>query len=101
VAPSPLTNALTLRMGYTYNMNPIPDSRTAFNVASPTILEHTVYAGFSYNVTECFMLSLAYAHGFENTVQGPYITPLGTLPGASIKSDVWADTVMIGATVKF
>jgi long-chain fatty acid transport protein len=96
-----VTDALALRIGYTYNMNPIPDARSAFNVASPTILEHALYAGASYRLTECFMLSLAYAHGFENSIKGLYITPLGAIPGSSVQSTTSADTILIGATVTF
>ena len=96
-----LTDALSLRCGYTYNMNPIPDAHSIFNVASPTIIEHAVYMGASYQVTSCFLLSMAYAHGFENSVSGPIISPLGTFSGTSVSSTVSADTVVLGATVKF
>jgi long-chain fatty acid transport protein len=96
-----LTDALALRVGYSWNQSPVTDSQTAFNVASPTILRHTVYAGASYSVTPCFLLSISYAHGFETSVTGPYITPQGVLPFSSIRSEVSADSVQLGATVKF
>jgi long-chain fatty acid transport protein len=96
-----LTPCVSVRLGYTYNTNPISDNNTIYNVASPLILEHTVYFGASYNVTEKFVLSVAYAHGFENSVQGPYQTPLGTIPGASVQDTLSADTFLFGATIKF
>ncbi len=96
-----LTDAVSLRLGYTFNTNPIPDDASSFNVASPTILEHTLYAGASYKVTETFLLSLAYAHAFQNTISGPLVTPFGTVLGSSITNQAQVDTLLIGATVKF
>jgi long-chain fatty acid transport protein len=91
----------SLRAGYTYNTNPIRDERTMYNIASPLILQHTAYLGASYNVTQCFVVSAAYAHAFWNDVEGPFITPQGPVPGTSVKSSVSADTVVLGVTVKF
>jgi long-chain fatty acid transport protein len=96
-----LTDCLALRCGYTFNTNPIPDSRAAFNVASPVIIEHTLCVGASYNVSQCLTLSVAYAHLFQNSITGPYITPLGTVPGSSVSSTVSADSLLVGASVKF
>jgi len=96
-----ITDPLFLRMGYTFNTNPISDANTTFNVASPLILQHTLYMGASYQVSKSFMVSVAYAHAFENSIQGPFLTPLGPIPGASVQSSVWADTFILGATVKF
>jgi long-chain fatty acid transport protein len=96
-----VTDPLFLRMGYTFNTNPISDANTIFNVASPTIIQHTLYMGASYQISRCFMVSAAYAHAFENSIQGPIITPFGPVPGSSVQSSVWADTFVVGATVKF
>jgi long-chain fatty acid transport protein len=96
-----VSSCFYLRLGYTYNTDPIPNTRAAFNVASPLIIEHTIYAGLSYDFTESFRVSLAYAHAFDNSIQGPYITPRGTIPGGSIQSTTSADTWLIGATIKF
>jgi long-chain fatty acid transport protein len=95
------TDCLALRLGYTYNMNPIPDSNSTFNVASPTIIQHSISVGSTYKVTDCFLVSLAYVHDFENSISGPFITPLGTVPGSTIKSQTSTDAILIGATVKF
>jgi long-chain fatty acid transport protein len=103
-----ITPCVSARVGYTYNNNPISNDDTTFNVSSPTILEHTVYVGASWNLTERFVVSVAYAHAFENSVQGPILVPTPTIPsatvaipGSSVQSSVSADTVVIGATVKF
>jgi long-chain fatty acid transport protein len=95
------TDCLSLRAGYSFNTNPIGSGVTSFNVASPLILQHTVYVGSSYQLAGNFLVSIAYAHAFENSEQGPILTPLGAIPGSSVQSKVYADTVMLGATVKF
>jgi long-chain fatty acid transport protein len=96
-----LTDAASLRLGYTFNQNPIANEVTSFNVASPTILEHTLYAGASYHVSETFKLSLGYVHGFKNSVAGPLVTPLGAVPGSSVRITAWGDTFMLGASVNY
>jgi long-chain fatty acid transport protein len=97
-----LTDAVSLRAGYTYNTDPVSSANTMFNVASPMILQNTVYVGGSYNLTCNLVLSVAYAHAFENSVQGPIVNPtFGPIPGSSVRSTVSADTFMFGATVKF
>src|SRR5262249_9568972 len=66
-----LTDSVPLRAGYSWGQNPIPNSQSFFNVASATIVEHAVYAGASWKLTDDFTLSVAYAHGFENSTTGP------------------------------
>lgn len=96
-----LTDALSVRAGYSWNQNPISDSQTAANVASPLIIEHILSAGASYQVTDDLTLSLAYSHGFENTISGAIVLPTGAVPGTSITSTAAVDMLFVGATVKF
>jgi long-chain fatty acid transport protein len=96
-----LTDALSVRVGYTYNTNPIPDQQALFNIASPLIPQHAAAAGASYRVSNNLLLSLAYVHAFENSIRGPYVTPIGTLPGTFVESSAWADYFVLGATVQF
>jgi long-chain fatty acid transport protein len=96
-----LTPCCSLRLGYTYNTNPIRGDRSMFNVASPLVLENTIYMGASYKLTPTFTVSLAYAHAFENSVTGPITTPFGAVPGSTVESSAAADTIVFGATIKF
>jgi long-chain fatty acid transport protein len=96
-----LTDTLSARVGYTFNQDPISDTQSSFNVVSPTIVEHAVYCGLSYQVTEALLLSVAYAHGFQNSISGPLLTPLGPVPGSVVANTVSADTFLLGATVRF
>lgn len=96
-----VNNCLSVRGGYGWNGNPVPDSQASVNVASPTIIEHTLYAGASLALTPDFVLSLAYAHCFENSIEGAIVTPGGAIPGSSLSSSASADTVVLGLTVWF
>jgi long-chain fatty acid transport protein len=95
------TDPLSLRVGYSFNTNPVDDEVASFNVASPVVVQHAVYAGASYQVTHAFLVSAAYAHAFQNSVRGPIVGPLGPVPGSSVESSLAGDTFMFGATVKY
>jgi long-chain fatty acid transport protein len=96
-----LTKSVSLRAGYSWNDNPVPDSQSFINTVAPVIVEHTAYAGASWKVTEDFALSVAYAHGFENSIDGPLVGALGQVPGTSVKNTTSADLVVFGVSVKF
>jgi long-chain fatty acid transport protein len=95
------TDAISLRTGYSWNENPIPDNESFINTVSPVIVEHTVYAGASWSVTRDFALSVAYAHGFENSIEGPMPTPGGAVPRTAVRNSTSADMLLFGASVKF
>jgi long-chain fatty acid transport protein len=96
-----LTDSLAVRLGYSYNDNPIPDAQSSINVGSPTTIEHILYLGGSYRLSQALTMSLAYAHGFENSISGPLQTPFGPVPGSSVKNTTSADTVVLQVSVRF
>ncbi len=96
-----MTDRLSLRMGYSYNNDPQNGDVAIFNVAAPVILEHVAYTGLSFHFTQNLIASLAYIHGFENSIEGPYMTPQGPVPGTSVKNIVSADAFSLGITVRF
>jgi long-chain fatty acid transport protein len=96
-----VTDRLTVRMGYSYNNNPQTSDVAFFNVAAPTIVQHTLYAGASWSVTDKLVLSLAYVHGFEGKVDGPIVLPIGAIPGTNVESRTSADAVVVGLTMKY
>ncbi|MEZ6058173.1 MAG: outer membrane protein transport protein [Planctomycetaceae bacterium] len=95
------TDNLSLRIGYSWNENPISSPQSSANVASPLVLQNLLSFGGSYHVSEALTLSLAYTHGFENSVTGPLVLPLGSIPGTSVTNTASADMVIVGATVRF
>ncbi len=96
-----VTDGCSVRIGYSYGTNPISNDKTFFNIASPLILQHAVYGGASFNVTETFKISLAYAHFFTNSISGPFLSPLGPVPGTSVTTQVAADIFSAGASFLF
>jgi long-chain fatty acid transport protein len=97
-----LTDAMTVRAGYTFAMDPASDATTMFNIGSPTIIMHTLALGASYNVTKQFKVSVTWSHDFQNSIEGPIILPFtGPVRGSSVKNTSTADNVLIGATVSF
>ena len=95
------TDRLSVRGGYTYGTNPVPDAQSTVNVASATIIQHQVTAGASWDVTDSFTVSLGYTHGFENSISGPLQTAFGNVPGTSVGSSAAFDSLIFGASVKF
>lgn len=96
------TQRLVLRMGYQYNDNPIGSDEAFFNIASPLIVQHIVSTGLSYNLTDQLVFSMAYLHGFENSVSGPLQVPgVGPLAGTSVTSRISADALAAGVTVRY
>jgi long-chain fatty acid transport protein len=91
------TERLTLRAGYLYNTNPIPNPVTLFNVQAPGIITNTFSLGASFQVTEDITASLAWMHGFRDAIQGPILQ----LPGSSVRLDAQLDTLWAGFNVKF
>ena len=53
--------------------------------------------GASYQVTENVTASLAWMHGFRNSIQGPILQ----IPGSSVRLDAQVDTLWAGVNVKF
>jgi long-chain fatty acid transport protein len=96
-----LTDKLSMRLGYSFNGNPIDEAQVSFNVLSPTIAEHVVYLGASYKMWDSFRISMAYLHEFQNSVSGPIVGPAGAIPGSSVMSTVSGDAFVVGVTVWF
>jgi long-chain fatty acid transport protein len=96
------TDNLSLRAGYSFSLNPAGNSVTMFNILTPTIIQHSIAVGLSYNFTQSFKFSLAYVHFFENSIQGPIVTPLtGPIRDSFVRTSATADAVLLGATVSF
>lgn len=94
-------DALSMRLGYSWNQNPVPDSQSTINIVAPVVMQHTITAGTSWALTEDLSLSLAYLHGFANSLSGPLLTPAGPVPGATVGSTTSYDSVVLGANLKF
>ena len=64
------TRQLTLRLGYNYSTQPIPDNQTYFNILAPAVVQHHLTAGATWRFNQSWELSAFYAHAFEQQVNG-------------------------------
>jgi long-chain fatty acid transport protein len=96
-----VNECLHVRVGYVFQQNPIRQGESSYNVASPLIIQHLASVGASYQLSRALVASVAYVHGFQNQVQGPVITPDGTIPNSLVGSQVSADALTMGFTVRY
>lgn len=94
-----LTERFAARVGYTFIENPIPSSQEQFNVATSLSMQHFLSLGFSYKLFQNVMANVAYTHGFQDSLTGPYQTPLGPIPNTSITNTTAVDQITAGLTV--
>ena len=85
----------------TWNQNPIVNSQAMFNVQSSLIIQHWLSCGLTFRWSDRVSSSIAYTHGFENSVTGPIVLPAGTFPTTSVSEYVSADILNIGMTVNY
>ncbi len=93
-----VTPRLPVRVGYSFNENPIPDANTFFNCASPAIIQHRVSGGFSYAVSPKVTGSFALQYGFKNEIEGHWMHP-GPVPTTRVKSELSTFFVIFGVQV--
>jgi long-chain fatty acid transport protein len=102
-----VSESLSLRLGYSYNQNPVSPTgggdnpQATINSAAPAIVEHVLYVGASWRFSDALLLSVAYAHGFENSMSGVYRGPVVIVPGSTVRTEASADTFLAGLTVQF
>lgn len=96
-----VTDRLTVRAGYSYNQNPIPSQLTALNVFAPGIFQHVLNIGTSLQLTDSIIASLTWSHGFDNTITGPLLTPLGPVPLSRVALNQAVDSAILGLSVLF
>lgn len=96
-----VTDRLTFRAGYSYNENPIPEFLTTFNVLAPAVYQHVLNLGASYQLSESVIMSLTWAHGFDNTVTGPLLTPAGPAPLSRVNLNQEVDSIIAGLSILF
>jgi long-chain fatty acid transport protein len=65
-----LNGSLTVRGGYNYGRQPIPESQTLFNILAPGVVEHHLTLGATLEIAPGAEVTAAYMHAFEKTVDG-------------------------------
>ena len=97
-----VTDRLSLRAGYSFNQNPIPDRLSMFNVLAPSIYQNVLNFGGSLRLTESLVGSLTYVHAFDHTISGPIIAPPGVpVPASRVAVSQTIDALVMGLSVLF
>ena len=102
-----LCDNLTVGAGYQYNTNPIRDSDTGINVASPLYQQHTLHTGMTIHMTEQVDLSRAYTFIADAEITGPILTapvgggPAAAVPNSSVTSSLAAHLITMGVSVRY
>jgi long-chain fatty acid transport protein len=89
-----VTKKLTLRLGYNYSTEPIPDGQTFFNILAPAVVQHHVTAGASWRFNKDWELSVFYAHAFEADVNGS-----GNIGGPTTDADLRMSQDTFGVSI--
>lgn len=92
------TDRASLRMGYNYNSNPVPQRLTFFNVSSPAVVQHRISAGIGWDISDLWQANVTYYHAFEEKISGPFVGATGPIANTSVTSDLSEDSVTLQLT---
>jgi long-chain fatty acid transport protein len=83
------TPGLTLRAGYAYARQPIPESEVLFNILAPGVIEQHVTAGFSANVGAKSKVNFSIVRALSKSVTGPNSLEAPGRQTIELKMDQW------------
>lgn len=87
----------TLRGGYNYSGNPIPDEYSMFNLPAPAVVQHNITGGFGYKVRPGVEINVAGYVALENEISGPMLRPTA-IPNTTVTSAMSEKSILIGFT---
>lgn len=90
-----VSKSIKVMAGYNFSQNPIPDKYTFFNTPAPAIVQHHVTGGFTQSLGKVDF-TVTYYHAFRNSITGPWISPMGAIPGTSVTSKMSENSVTFG-----
>ncbi len=93
------TDRVTLRGGYHYAGNPIPDEQSMFNIPAPAIVQHHITAGLGIRVNDAVELNIGAYKALENSIEGAMYRP-GAIPGTSVKNSMSETSMLVGFTFR-
>jgi hypothetical protein len=75
----------------------VPSDLALYNTQLPALTKHTLSAGTHFQMNDWVGLSLAYVHGFKNSITGAVFPLLGT----STTIDTEYDSIVFSLHIKF
>jgi long-chain fatty acid transport protein len=88
---------VTLRGGYNYSGNPIPDEYSMFNLPAPAVVQHNLSAGMGFKVRPGIEINVAGYTALENSIEGPMLRPTA-IPGTRVKNTMSEKSILVGFT---
>jgi len=90
----------TLRGGYEYIDQPIPQDQTFLNIYAPGVVKHHLSLGATWRVSKTGELSMQYTHAFKETVNGSNSIP-PMLGGGEANLWMYQDSLSVAYGWKF
>ncbi|MBX3174465.1 MAG: outer membrane protein transport protein [Gemmatimonadaceae bacterium] len=94
-----LSDRVTLRGGYHYTGNPIPDEQSMFNIPAPAIVQQHVTGGVGFAIRPGVELNIGAYQAFENNIEGAMYRPMA-IPGTSVKNTMSETSLLFGFTFR-
>lgn len=91
------TDKVTLRGGYNYSGNPIPDAMSMFNLPAPAVVQHNISGGLGFKVRPGVEINVAGYVALENDITGPMMKPMA-VPGTSVTNAMSEKSILVGFT---
>ncbi len=90
------------RVGYTFNESPISDVNVFYNSPAPALIQHHLSTGFSHEFGPGWLCSVAYHHGFRNSVSGNWWHPAaGQIPSTRVVGTLATHGLVGGISKRF
>lgn len=99
-----------VRVGYTYNSNPISSDVTFFNIPATAIIKNAYQVGFSYLLKDNLSIDAVYHYGTsDGKTSGQLLNPMfaqpnnpyGAIPGSEVAYEMNTSLFMIGLSYNF
>jgi long-chain fatty acid transport protein len=92
---------LILRAGYNHSDNPIQGRDVTFNILAPGVIKDHLTLGFTYGLSPDSELTMAYMHGFKNSVEAPSLFNAFGVPAGTEKIQMYENSIGIAYGMKF
>jgi len=91
------SDKVTLRGGYNYSGNPVPDAMSMYNLPAPAVVQHNISGGLGVKVRPGVEINIAGYVALANSIEGPMMKPTA-VPGTSVKNTMSEKSMLIGFT---
>lgn len=92
------SDRFTVRGGYNYSQNPIPDAQAMFNIPAPAVVQHHITGGVGFAINSSVDFNLSAYKALENSITGAMYRP-GPVPGTSVKNSLSETSFLMGFTI--